>query len=215
MLIPIVFNSSTSPKLPSALAKISNDEVVLIELQGLLEVEVAQPTDRNGKLVGKLTINEDDSVSHFSKMVWKLESAWQRDIVHLYLSLCVRSAGQPLRVFWRQCIPFEQGKPILLIGPHLLEGTINTLNKPLAVLTRVLASAKATTNTTAISVTNPEGRGKDTMEIDDENNKEDRPVTSPFTPSTQWEAVGIVRRKIVFARRPMPIVGRSWHKKIL
>lgn len=69
MLIPIVFNSSTSPKLPSALAKISNDEVVLIELQGLLEVEVAQPTDRNGKLVGKLTINEDDSVSHFSKMV--------------------------------------------------------------------------------------------------------------------------------------------------
>jgi len=79
----------------------------------------------------------------------------------------------------------------------------------LAVLTRVLASAKVTTNTTAISVTNPEGRGKDTMEIDDENNKEDRPVTSPFTPSTQWEAVGIVRRKIVFARRPMPIVGRS------
>jgi len=94
----------------------------------------------------------------------------------------------------------EQGKPTLLIGPHLLEGTINTLNKPLAVLTRVLASAKVTT---------PEGRGKDTMEIDHENNKEDRPVTSPLTPPTQWKAVGIVKRKIVFAKRPMPIVGRS------
>lgn len=76
MLIPIVFNSSTSPKLPSALAKISNDEVVLIELQGLLEVEVAQPTDRNGGLVGKLTINEDDSVSHSVKWFesWSSES---------------------------------------------------------------------------------------------------------------------------------------------
>ena len=67
MLIPIIFNSSTSSKLPSTLAKISNDEVVLIELQGMLEVEVAQPTDKNGKLVGKLTINEDESVSGSKK----------------------------------------------------------------------------------------------------------------------------------------------------
>lgn len=67
MLIPIIFNSSTSSKLPSTLAKISNDEVVLIELQGMLEVEVAQPTDKNGKLVGKLTINEDESVSGSNK----------------------------------------------------------------------------------------------------------------------------------------------------
>lgn len=70
MLIPITFNPNSSssrpketPKLPSALAKIANDEVVLIELQGALEVEVAQPTDKNGKFVGKLTINEDGSVS--------------------------------------------------------------------------------------------------------------------------------------------------------
>jgi hypothetical protein len=71
MLIPITFNpnsslSSTSeetPKLPAALAKVANDEVVLIELQGALEVEVTQATDKNGKFVGKLTINEDGSVS--------------------------------------------------------------------------------------------------------------------------------------------------------
>jgi len=101
----------------------------------------------------------------------------------------------------------QQGKPTLLIGPHLLEGTINTLNKPLAVLTRVLADAKITTNTTTTSVSNPEGRGKDTIEVD-EHSREDQPVISPLTPSTQWEAVGIVKRKIVFAKRPMLVVGR-------
>jgi len=114
----------------------------------------------------------------------------------LSFSLFPRSAGQFLSVL-TTTHTIEQGKPTLLIGPHLLEGTINTLNKPLAILTRVLASAKATTN--------PGGRGTDRM---DENNKEDRPVISPLTPSTQWEAVGIVRRKIVFAKRPMPVVGR-------
>ncbi len=27
--------------------------------------------------------------------------------------------------------------------------------------------------------------------------------------STQWEAVGIVKRKILFAKRPMPVLGRT------
>jgi len=213
MLIPIVFNSSTSPKLPSALAKISNDEVVLIELQGLLVVEVAQPTDRNGKLVGKLTIN--DLVSHLAKWFesWSSESDDLLDeisFIFIFISLCVcKIHGSIFQSVLTTMHAIEQGKPTLLIGPHLLEGTINTLNKPLAVLTRVLASAKVTTNPTTTSVTTPEGRGKDTMEIDHENNKEDRPVTSPLTPPTQWKAVGIVKRKIVFAKRPMPIVGRS------
>jgi len=63
MLIPITFNppSSQNPKLPTALAKISHDEVVLVELQGALDVEVAQPTDKNGKFVGKLTVDESGS----------------------------------------------------------------------------------------------------------------------------------------------------------
>lgn len=59
MIIPITFNSSTKwPKLPPALAKISHDEVVLIELQGSLEVELNHPSERNGQLVGNLTIDE-------------------------------------------------------------------------------------------------------------------------------------------------------------
>jgi chromosome transmission fidelity protein 8 len=65
MLIPITFNPDSkpqTPKLPPTLAKISNDEVVLIELQGNLEV--SQSSDKNGQFVGELTIDETGSVSY-------------------------------------------------------------------------------------------------------------------------------------------------------
>ena len=60
MLIPITITSSSpsDPKLPSGLAKISHNEVVLVELQGSLEVECNQPSERDGKLVGKLNIDD-------------------------------------------------------------------------------------------------------------------------------------------------------------
>ena len=59
MLIPITITSSPSNlKLPSGLAKISHNEVVLVELQGSLEVECNQPSERDGKLVGKLKIDD-------------------------------------------------------------------------------------------------------------------------------------------------------------
>lgn len=61
MLIPITFNtpSSSTTKLPSSLAKISHDEVVLLELQGSLEIESSHLHERDGKLVGTLTIDTD------------------------------------------------------------------------------------------------------------------------------------------------------------
>jgi len=59
MIIPInVGSSSSNPKLPPGLAKISHEEVVLIELQGSLEVECTHITESDGKLVGKLVIDE-------------------------------------------------------------------------------------------------------------------------------------------------------------
>lgn len=59
MLIPItIAHSSSEPKLPPGLAKISHDEIVLIELQGTLEVESNHPKERNGKPVGTLKIDE-------------------------------------------------------------------------------------------------------------------------------------------------------------
>ena len=60
MLIPITItpSSPSNPKLPSGLAKISHNEVVLVELQGSLEVECNQPSERDGKLVGKLNVDD-------------------------------------------------------------------------------------------------------------------------------------------------------------
>ncbi|KAF5372758.1 hypothetical protein D9615_010102 [Tricholomella constricta] len=58
MIIPInIASSSSNPKLPPGLAKISHDEVVLIELQGSLEVECNHISERDGKLVGKLKVD--------------------------------------------------------------------------------------------------------------------------------------------------------------
>lgn len=59
MIIPIrVASSSPNPKLPPGLAKISHDEIILVELQGALEVEYNHPSERDGKPVGKLKFDE-------------------------------------------------------------------------------------------------------------------------------------------------------------
>ena len=60
MRIPITISSPSSSnlKLPPGLVKISHDEIVLIELQGALEVDLNDPSERNGRLVGTLKIDE-------------------------------------------------------------------------------------------------------------------------------------------------------------
>lgn len=61
MIIPITTTLSTAsskPQLPPQLAKISHDEYVLIELQGSLEVECNHDSERDGRLVGKLRVDE-------------------------------------------------------------------------------------------------------------------------------------------------------------
>ncbi|KAJ7745660.1 Ctf8-domain-containing protein [Mycena metata] len=133
--------SSSTPKLPPALAKISHDELVLIELQGALEVECTHDGERDGRLVGRL---------------------------------CIDEAGK---------------KPTLMIGHHLLEGKVAQLPKPLAILQRV-------PNVDA-----------DAMDCDDpEDSGSQRAETSGTAVS--WDAIAVIKRKIVFAKRPMPIVGR-------
>jgi chromosome transmission fidelity protein 8 len=59
MLIPLTFPSSNGvyPKLPPTIAKVSHDEVVLIELQGVLEI-TGDEKDKEGQLVGMLTVDE-------------------------------------------------------------------------------------------------------------------------------------------------------------
>lgn len=59
MLIPITISlGSTSESLPPQLAKLGNDELVLIELQGSLDVESSLNSDRDGQMVGKFRLDE-------------------------------------------------------------------------------------------------------------------------------------------------------------
>lgn len=70
-----------------------------------------------------------------------------------------------------------------MIGHHLLEGKVAPLPKPLAVLQRVMDA--------------------DAMECDP-----DEDGSTSQAAAVSWDAIAIVKRKIVFSKRPMPIVGR-------
>ena len=80
-----------------------------------------------------------------------------------------------------------QKKPTLLIGHHLLEGKLVNLPKPLAVMHRGTRS--------------PTGVAED---LDEQDSQFADGSGNP--PS--WDVVAVVKRKMVFAKRPMPMVGR-------
>ncbi|OSD01915.1 hypothetical protein PYCCODRAFT_1468199 [Trametes coccinea BRFM310] len=127
--------------LPPQLVQFGTDELVLIELQGALEVE----GNKDGQLVGKLRVDPATK------------------------------------------------KPTLLIGHHLLEGKLVNLSKPLAVMHRY----DHTTSSDA------HGAEDDAMNLDREGSQ--RPAEND---ARRWDIVAVVKRKMVFSRRPMPIVGR-------
>lgn len=83
----------------------------------------------------------------------------------------------------------QQNKPTLLIGHHLLEGKLVNLAKPLAVLHRADA---------------PEDAPGESMSVDDSEQDSQQTNGAPKS----WDMVAIVKRKMVFAKRPMPMVGR-------
>ena len=58
ILITIGSSSEYSP-LPSGLARISHNEVVLVELQGALEVESREARERDGRFIGRFGIDEN------------------------------------------------------------------------------------------------------------------------------------------------------------
>jgi chromosome transmission fidelity protein 8 len=73
-----------------------------------------------------------------------------------------------------------------------------TLAKPLAVLHRSVTVSPRQANM---------GKGyhhpdEEEMDVDDEGN-----LTSPRQ-AVGWDVVAIVKRKIIFSKRPMPLVGR-------
>ncbi|KAJ3890007.1 chromosome transmission fidelity protein 8 [Lentinula edodes] len=160
MLIPVTFDrhpsTSSLQKLPPSLLKISHDEVVLLDLQGALEVESSHPNERDGKFIGTLTIDDD------------------------------------------------MKRSTLRIGHHLIEGKLVNLPKPLAVLHRSPAPARISDS----RWTGEDNGGDEDVVMDD---REERIVDFESTsnsPSVQWNTLAIVKRKILFAKRPTPLAGR-------
>lgn len=159
-----------------------DQEPFLVELQGALELSGESgdaSTGMHGVKVGKIDFSQVVSYMMLAKR-------WS--------GVC---AGRLTDRDWR-----AQAKPILRIAHHRLEGKLVTLTEPYAIL-------------------------KTTRDVDDDERASKRarlvlparssspggpvPSSSPVKPSgapavPKIEIVGVVRRKIVFSKRPEPMV---------
>lgn len=169
MLIPINLpfansnrSSSTSSQisdLPYPLARLGSDQIVLIELQGKLEVE----GDPSNGFVGVFKIDEKD-------------------------------------------------RPSLRIGHHLLEGKIVNLPKPFAVLVRSSRARSASAapshhSSSSITLSDPHLKNVSTPSVKPSAALVDEEDAAPSGLDVEYDVVAIVKKKIVFGKRPTPIVG--------
>jgi len=96
-----------------------------------------------------------------------------------------------------------QKKPTLHIGPHLIEGKLANLPKPLAVLRRSHVHAPLSNQPS-----------EDDMDVDSQSDSHkpaedlDASTLDASGKDISWDAIAIVKRKIVFSKRPMPVVGK-------
>ncbi|KAG6374422.1 Ctf8-domain-containing protein [Boletus reticuloceps] len=94
----------------------------------------------------------------------------------------------------------DMGKPTLVIGHHLLEGKVVTLSKPLGVLHK------------HVHVRNdgPSAVHPDVSEDEDEDNyqceaQKQMEKEKDENKQVRWDVIAVVKKKIVFSKRPMPI----------
>jgi chromosome transmission fidelity protein 8 len=95
---------------------------------------------------------------------------------------------------------YLKGKPTLRIGHHLLEGKIVSLPKPLAVLQRVCAPPPPPPAPPPPPL---DENGDGDVDIQPNDTKDDDKVATSYAIRT------LIRKKIVFSKRPTPIVGLS------
>ena len=94
----------------------------------------------------------------------------------------------------------HQKKPTLLIGHHLLEGKVAAIPKPMAIMRRTNPATRASTSGTG-EMDVEETQLEESMDVDGSTGGEQAPP--------QWTIQGLVRKKIIFSKRPMPIITRA------
>nr|WAS30618.1 hypothetical protein [Rhodosporidiobolus colostri] len=113
-------------------------------------------------------------------------------------------------------------KPILRIAHHRLEGKLETLLTPYALLrtTRLppsssdpsSSSAKpAASDASALPPPDDDERASKRAKLDDSStsNAASSSLSAPSAPSSRIEILSVIRRKIVFSRRPEPLIDVS------
>jgi len=110
------------------------------------------------------------------------------------------TSGQPVGTL---VIDSQTNKPTLKIGHHLLEGTIQNLPKPYAVLAR--------SSHPSIQVADDPDRGGGAIanEQPSDNGGNSSTTSSHRKNNASYNVITIVKKKIVFANRPVPIVPTS------
>lgn len=92
-----------------------------------------------------------------------------------------------------------KNKSTLLIGHHLLEGKITNIAKPLAVLLRSRTASNVT-----LSQTVRQDQNDEDVEILHHDQEDQQTISRT---AMEWNMIALVKRKIVFSKRPMPVVN--------
>ncbi|KAF8340443.1 Ctf8-domain-containing protein [Cantharellus anzutake] len=106
----------------------------------------------------------------------------------------------------------ETKKPMLRIGHHLLEGSIQKLPKAYAVLARpssndeIVLPKRRKLRLSPDSVHEDEDVEGDAQGPDDSSIAEDFPEDTGEDTNTAYDMIAIVKKKLVFSKRPVPIV---------
>ena len=94
-----------------------------------------------------------------------------------------------------------KGTPILILGHHILYGKVNNMEKPMVLLKKQVRKVQ-----TFMDELNEE---------DDENKMENHEGENNFAKTkTEYLVEWVIKRKILFNKRPRPIVHIEANKKL-